>query len=511
MAWAVHTTTNTYNVFYTSGSWNGTAWVWGSGSSAAQLSGTNQNPSPSLIQLHNGTLMIFFAYNTTTTSKHFQLFYIASNGGTWSRQFTQIQVSSPRLFNDKLPSAAVGKDGTVWLVWTRDNATSGNSSVMRQLRYMTLKGNVWSTDQNITNPNDLNWNVSPSVVAGKDGVTRLAYSSGINPNFQIKYATFNGVSWNTSYPPITTQTTTDDNTPSIMQDRNGTFWVFWSRDIQGTPNFFQIYGRSNPANGVTGSWTPESALTLNNCPICSDSEYPTAVQSTVDKNIWVFYSYNPGSTFELWGLKTSSPVSPVHDVVMSMQQITTPAVPCATFVGQTCFYRGGFNNTQIPFYQPLLIPLSLTVQDVGDFSENVTVTLSAVNTTSTSLGSQLVRLSAGGSSVVTFNFNTSSVKAARYKFSGNATVPIVTVGNKPDGQVSLQDPIHMLPLGDVDQDGAVTVIDLSIVLFDYGFTCYTPATCSPRYIACEWGDVHGLGIIDILDVGVVLYNYGTVT
>jgi hypothetical protein len=64
-------------------------------------------------------------------------------------------------------------------------------------------------------------------------------------------------------------------------------------------------------------------------------------------------------------------------------------------------------------------------------------------------------------------------------------------------------------LGDVDQDGSVTLTDVSVVFYNYGFSCFTPATCSTRYN--PFADMNGDGIIDIVDIGVVSRNYGTFT
>jgi hypothetical protein len=50
-----------------------------------------------------------------------------------------------------------------------------------------------------------------------------------------------------------------------------------------------------------------------------------------------------------------------------------------------------------------------------------------------------------------------------------------------------------------------------VLFYNYGFSCFTPASCSPRYQAAQWGDVDGNGIIDVTDVAVLVHNYGTLT
>lgn len=501
MAWTARPSNN-YDIFYATGAWNGTAWNWNSGAGVAVQTGMNQNPT--LVQLQNGTLYIFFSYKSATAS-HRQLYFIEANGGTWSK-YAPLPLASPTSLNDTLPSATVSRDGTLWLVWTRDNSTATGVHVMRQLWYKTLKGTVWSTEQPLTLSSDVNWNFEPSVVAGKDGIVRVAFSRGQNPVFQIYYVTYNGVSWS-SPVQLTSQTTTDDDNPSIMQDRNGTFWVFWARNLPaGTSSGYALFDRSSTDNGA--SWTIETALTGVTCgTVCVDSEYPSAVQASMDKNIWVFYASNPITNFNIYALKTVSPVYPVHDVSISY---FSPNV--------TEIYAGGYHNpytpSGIPISQSAVVQVLVSLQNSGDFGETVTLRLSATNTTNLTnigLATQILSIAAGSQSAAYVLFNSTGVRPARYGISGNASIPVETLGNRQDGLLSTPNLIHLLPLGDVDQDGSVTLPDVTVVFYNYGFTCYTPSTCSQRYINAIWGAVSASGIIDISDVSVVAHNYGIYT
>jgi len=494
---------SSFVIFYASRMLNGT---WNAGDIVTTLGGINQNPA--LAQLTNNTLYLFWAYKAAG-SPHYQLNYITQNGGgTFSKFYKPVPLTNPTTLNDTLPSATVGRDGTLWLVWTRDNSTlAGTTPVMRQLWYKTLKGSVWSTEQPITLPSDVNWNFQPSVVVGRDGIVRVAYSRGVASAsvFQIYYLTFNGSVWS-SPSPLTTQTTTQDANPSIMQDRNGTFWVFWARNVpQGSTNSaYLIYEISSINNGA--SWTSETVLTTTSCDTsgCTDNKYPAAVQSTYDKYIWVFFAYDPGATFNIYALQTTSTISPVHDVVMSYFS------PNASIL-----YQGGFHDpytsTGFPISQSAVVLISATILNRGDFNEVVTITLTATNHTNYGLGTQTIPILAGAQGLVTFSFNTTNVTPARYGITGNATIPVEPLGNRQDGALSNTNLIHVLPLGDIDQNGSDTITDVSVVFYNYGFTCLTPSTCSPRFIAAQWGDVNGNGMIDIVDASVVAHNYGILT
>jgi len=501
MVWTGHPVSN-YIIMYAA---RNTTGGWNPGSSITTQGGINQNPS--LVQFSNGTIFMFWAYKAAN-SRHYQLYYITQDGGLFSKQYIPVPLKSPTTLNDTLPSAAVGRDGTLWLVWTRDNTTLAGTHVMRQLWYMTSKGSVWSTEQPLTSANDTSWNFQPSVLVGKDNVVRLTYSRGQSSlgNFQINYLTYNGSVW--SAPFQLSSTTSGDVNPSIMQDRNGTLWVFWAAFVPvGTSSAYVIYQKSSTNNGATWPGS-ETALTGLNCPVsgCVDSEYPAAVQSTspTDKNIWVFYATNPVANFNIWALETTTSISPVHDVAISYFSPNVSQV-----------YQGGFHEpytaSGVPIIQSAVVQVLVVIQNIGDFNENVTIRLKATNTTNYDLGVQIMQTFAGTSSIAYFYFNTTNVKPARYGIWGNASIPVETLGNRQDGLWSSPNLVHVLPLGDVDQNGSVTITDVTVIFYNYGFTCYTPATCSPRFINAMWGDVNGNGIIDINDAGVVAHNYGTYT
>jgi hypothetical protein len=68
--------------------------------------------------------------------------------------------------------------------------------------------------------------------------------------------------------------------------------------------------------------------------------------------------------------------------------------------------------------------------------------------------------------------------------------------------------VHILPFGDVDMDGAVTITDVSVMFYNYGFLV---GSVHNGYTIPPQADVDGNGIIDIVDVGTATRNYGTYT
>lgn len=462
---------------------------------------------PALAQTSDGTIYLFWAYKPST-STHSQIYYrtFKGNPGTWSA-YTPVPLTVPTSMNDTAPSAAVGSDGSLWLVWTRDNSTVSNCCpIMRQLWYKTFRAGVWSPEASLTSASDINWNWLPSVMVGKDGVVRIVWSKGqgLLVNFQVDYMTFNATVW--SKPVAITFPATQDVNPAIMQDRNGTIWVFWSRDVpvSSTLSDFVIYSRNSVDNGAHFYNQTETALTSIVCftSSCVDSEWPAPVQSSTDRYLWLLFATDPSTSglgFDIWELRTTNPIFPVHDVTLS-----------SFTASSTLQYPGGFPGPYVG--QSAIVTVFVTVRNLGDYNETVTVSLGATNITNYSLGNQNMRVLVGNSNTTGFNWNTTGVKPARYGLSANASIPKEPLGNRGDDSFAATNQIHILPLGDVDQDGSVTITDISVA--DFGYAATPPCSFSSVTNQCRWNpyaDVNGDGIIDIVDIGVVGIHYGIFT
>src|SRR6266581_1150383 len=144
-------TTGRFDVLYktyTNGIW----------SSDHNLTSSGQNASPSLVQLMNGTIAAFWV---TRPVHSYYVFYAQYRSSGWT---SPVQITSTSL-NDTSPSAAVGRDGTVWLVWTRVNSTNRSVPAIKQLYYKSWKNGVWSADTQLTT--DSNQNYGSGVMMGK--------------------------------------------------------------------------------------------------------------------------------------------------------------------------------------------------------------------------------------------------------------------------------------------------------------------------------------------------------
>lgn len=449
----------------------------------------NYNSGPVLAQLANGTIMLFWAQSTVSVG-HAQLFYERFNRGVWSKP-VQITTLAAQNLSDFLPSATIAPDGTLWLFWTRSNSTLCGSCTYadEQLYYKTLKNGVWSAETKLTT--DIMQNYGSAAMVARDGLLRVVWTKG-NPTttFLLYLKTFNGTAW-TPDTLVENQSSLNDEHPSLIQDRNGTLWMFWGRDINPTNTQYVIESKYSFDGGQ--SWTGDVQMT--NTISTVNSFQPSAVQSTTDKTIWLLYSSNPSGSFGIYSLD-SNPVSPIHDVAIS--SIT----PSTSFQ-----YPGGFKYISITgnhTYSPI-VTITIVLKNLGDLQEKIPVSLVATNGTVSNFVNQTATINPSSSVSVVFAWDTTNVVPARYGFKAAITV----VGEAPvlraDNAMSQTNVVHIDPLGDVDQDGQVTITDVSVLFFDYSQTFQTPSRWYP------YADVDGDGFISIIDVSVAVKDYGMVT
>lgn len=467
-------TTGRYDILYKTYT-NG---VW---SIDRNLTSSGNNAAPSIVQLPNGTITVFW---TMKPAASYEVFYKSFIGNMWA---SPVQVTTTTL-NDTLNSVAVDRDGTVWLVWTQVDSSCKSCPAIKQLYYKTWKSGIWSPDVQLTT--DSNQNYGASVLVSNDGIVRVAWSKGQASNvFQIYYKTYDGTMWS-SESQIVSSSSTDEH-PSLIQDRNGTLWMFWGRLVVVSPlvQYYVLLGKYSYDLGKT--WSSE--IQLSNTSTSVDSRMPAAVQSSTGvRPLWVFYSSNLNEPDPDIYAVTSSGISPVHHVVVS-----------AFKVSNNLQYPGGMASvSQSPF-----VTVTVMISDIGDYSETVTVTLSIANKTVISLGSLNGPVNPGNIQNFYYYWNTTGVTPGRYSLSATlAPVPGESLGNTGDNSLSQSNQVHILPFGDIDQDGSVTITDVSVFFYDYNFT---PGCNCPRWN--PYADLNNDGIINLLDLSVAARNYGIFT
>jgi len=142
----------------------------------------------------------------------------------------------------------------------------------------------WSNDNPLTNNNVED--VDPSIFQAANGTIYVLWASNRNGSNDIFYKTSSdfGSSW--SNEKQITNDTNRDNSPSIIQTQDGKFWVVWSSDRTGD---YEIFCKTYDGS----SWSIDERLTYSN-----NSDSCPSILQTLNGTIWVF-----------WGSDELSPTS----------------------------------------------------------------------------------------------------------------------------------------------------------------------------------------------------------
>jgi len=184
----------------------------------------------------------------------------------------------------------------------------------------------------------------------------------------------------------------------LVQDRNGTIWIFWSRQVQLSSGANAVYEQKlfykNTFDG--SNWAADTQLTTYgdvNTPL--DDLSPSVVQG-FDKTLWIFYStdYPFASEYDIYYIKTGA-ITPVHNVVIT----TIQSGPYA--------------------FQKNFATVLVQITNLGDFFETIQLTITATNLTSYTIASSVTKTIPLGSTTMTtvtftFSWNTTSVPQGRY-------------------------------------------------------------------------------------------------
>jgi hypothetical protein len=386
VAWQQYYELGVYETFSTSGGWSG----------ILNLPTGNQfTISPALSQFGNGSIIVLWSSNQTG---HWNLYYRFNSYGVWGgiNQLTQPNAGPP--FNDYFPTVAVSTNSTVYVFWERFfSPTSVN------IFYKTLKGNVWSQDIQLQSSPNGNVDVSPGALATYDGKIWLAWSrlSTVSGNYNIYYTTYDGTMWSGGSVGLLLPTisNTYDVEPSLVQDRNGTILVFFSRQMLlagGTnPIYQQKLWYKYTFDGSV--WAPDTQLTSYgdvNTPL---NDFSPSVIQGFDKSVWIFYStnYPIGSEYDIYYIKSLA-IYPTHNVVLKQVQ------------------SGPYG------FQRSISTVLITLSNQGDFVETVQLTITAKNATTLNIVTGVAEtLQIGKTATFVFSWNTTLVPVGMYTITAS--------------------------------------------------------------------------------------------
>lgn len=190
---------------------------------------------------------------------------------------------------DGIPSIIETHNRTLWIFWTRKIADSYN------IFYVTSsnEGASWSQKTQLTMNGTANSGVS--ACQALDGTIWVVWASDRTGNYEIFYKTSQnfGASW--SNDTQLTFYSGRDLKPAIHQMSDESIWIVWSSDRSGG---YDLYRKLSYNNGT--SWSDDIRLTIDS----SLDKMPSLTQMS-NNAIWIVWSSDRTGNYDLY-YKTSS-------------------------------------------------------------------------------------------------------------------------------------------------------------------------------------------------------------
>src|SRR2546427_1908560 len=433
--------------------------------------GTFDDISPALVQLANGTIILAWSRGISgtgclSTMRMYDLYTESYTNGRWTSPTLLVQAPG----DDVSPAMARLSDGRVALVWTRCTSTNGGGDIY----YKTFNGTWGPEVALVATPAE---EKLPSISQANDGRVWEIYSSntGTGSSNLLDDVVWNGTTLTS--PAQLKNAGVDYQWSSIAQDRNGTIWLFWSRNIfngtgSGVPTYqYDLFYMNSTNNGL--SWSPEQTLAPN---INSQDLEPSVIQTNT-KRLWLVYSSdqkqgNPYRTQNLYLI--TSDIVKIHELTLS--SFTMPPVYPYHRVGE-------------------VVNLTATVTNIGDYNDSSQV-YGYANSTLVYTGT--VSVNSGQSTTVILSWNSTGGMPGNYLL--NATLRPAS-GQFLKSNMSLNSTYPLTFKGDVNRDGKIDILDFSTVAGHFG-----AVRGGPAYLPDA--DLNSDGKINILDLSLCAGDFG---
>jgi hypothetical protein len=384
---------------------------------------------------------------------NYEIYYKASHDGgeSWSSDWNLTENTA----DDSAPCVLQAANGTLWLAWT--SMRTGNSEIFYKVS--SDLGATWSSDAQLTVNSAQD--ARPSILQMQDGRIWVAWHSERFGNSEIMYKIYNGTGWSVDYR-LTSLTTKDDSSPSLVQTADGVIWVFWAQYDLSLYDTADIYYVQSSNNGGSWSGSPTRLTTHT-----AEDVWPSAVQSD-DSRVWVVWTSNRTGSWDTFYRNSLVHNLAVTDVAPSPLQV----------------------------YQMEKVSVSATVHNFGDFGESFTVNCYANTTLVDSL---VTSLASGSWANLVLYWNTSGFSRGNYY----VTVEVVPVLGEVyiDDNTEIHETVRVKFLGDVNDNGFVNVFDV----FSLG-KAFGSSPGSPNWN--EEADMNGDADVDPADLSGLVGNFG---
>lgn len=450
--------------------------------SSVRITTSGSNAYPSLSQFPNGTIILTWTSNPTGYDN---LYFMTYANGRWS---SRVQLTSGA-FYDEAARTLITTDGTLWVTWERDTPTGlSHPAFYHQIYSKSMsRAGSWTPDTAITTNLSVD-SFTPSIAVSKHDLLWFAWARNSTSFTNIVYRTLNGTSW--SSDTVLTSAAVDSS-PYMMQDRNGTIWLYWSRqaNLSGS-TAYQLFDKFSSNAGQT--WSADNQLTSGGTsadPVF-DRE-PSTIQG-YDLRIWLFYASNQYNLdYDLYYMNSGN-VFPVHDIAVTNIQVTpTSAYP----------WGDAPQNK---------VTINVTIANLGDYDEStIAVTIQAINKTSITVGTVLMQIMLSGTtSNALITWDTLATHASAGRYTVVASIPRIltpgspeTIGNAVDNKLTSKYAEMVLLPGNLKKDGCITIIDAGMMGRAFGTVPASP----------NWNpdaDLDNNGIITIIDFGILAAKFG---
>ena len=282
-----------FEIYYKVSHDNGVSW-----SDRFQLTNnTDDDLSPSIVQLANGSIMIVYAREEGTPTIGNNIYYSLTTSGT---SWTYGNVTTDVGF-DRGPCVMQAEDEKIWAAWSSNR--TGNPEIFSRI----YNGSLWLNATQLTN--STNFDSTPSLCQTIDDTLLLFWQSSqdkpaVPPgDIYYKNSTDNGVTWSNR-----TQFTTDnhfDLWPTVTQIRDTSVWVAWTSDRGDQPDGnWDIYLKTSLAGDVVEDGVVDifdlTFVAKAYGSVVGDPDYSSAADITQDDRVdirdLIIVSKNYGAT-----------------------------------------------------------------------------------------------------------------------------------------------------------------------------------------------------------------------
>jgi len=201
---------------------------------------------------------------------------------------------------DEDPLMVQDSYGVYWLVWCSDR--SGNGDIWCS---NSPDGINWSNPMQLTSNTFDDWH--PSMIQDSEGTYCLTWMSWRTGNYDIWYSDSpDGINW--SEPTQLTTDVSDDWVPSLSKDSSGAFWITWSSGKSGNQDIWYTTSQDGE------NWSNATQLTMD----ASEDDCPWLLQDS-NGTYWVVWHSNRQGTYDIFysnstdGANWSEPVALITD------------------------------------------------------------------------------------------------------------------------------------------------------------------------------------------------------